>query len=725
MGAFDAGAIKGRMTIDKSQWDKSASQIRTSQQKMAVQSKKTGTAFKGMWKQMAVGMGVTNLVASGIRGLIRQMSDTIQTGRDFEREWANVTTMLNISRTATEKMKQELRMLSPTLGDTTELAKGMYQVLSASIEPAKAIKFLGEAAKSAKAGVTDTKTAVDALTTVINAYGMEAEAVTDISDDMFAIVKRGKLEYVDLATSLGTVVPVASTVGIKFKDLGAAIATLTRQGIPASKATMQLRQVFMAILKPSGEAEEITGDLGIAMGKMALETKGLAGWLTELKEKTKGNADIMTKIVPNVRALTAVLALTGKAAKGFAFDQEFMVETMGFTDEAFIKQTESIDFWLDTFKVAADKIKIAIYEGLVASMRESIRTTEDFDEKITKATNDAANNVSLNVSMMVEVFGKLRAEVNRQIGPLLWLTDVIIGTTRGTDKLAEAEERLRESLANAGIEQINVAELTHYTTEEMLTLDERMAILTRRTDLLSFSMTKVWRDLRVPSQVMADWDELYDLVETPGLDLIWEQQMSNMKEKTLEFMAWLIPGMAFMVDEVTDDTEDMGKKTKITFDKIAGDVGMALHMIGTRNKGVALASAIINTAQAVTKALSAYPPPYSFVMAAVQAAAGLAEILTIKKQVIPKAEKGAYLPSPAIIEAGHGAKGEVILPLDKAPGGIGGGTNNFYFDVRALDAIDVDRWFRDIGAKQIEEIFRRNQGGITEKSEQYLSQYRR
>ncbi len=308
---FDAGSIKAKLVVDKTQWDKSTKQIRASQKRMTDQTKKTSSAMKGMWKQIAVGVGVTNLITMGIRTMTRQMSDTIKVGRSFEREWANVTTMLSISRTETDKLKHELRMLSPTLGDTTELAKGMYQVLSASIEPAKAIRFLGEAAKSAKAGVTDTKIAVDALTTVINAYGMEAEAVSDISNDMFAIVKRGKLTYGELAVSLGTVVPVASTVGVKFKDVGAALAALTRQGIPASKATMQLRQVFMAILKPSAEAEEITEKLGIGMGKNALEAQGLAGWLTELKEKTKGNADIMTKIVPNVRALTAVMALAG------------------------------------------------------------------------------------------------------------------------------------------------------------------------------------------------------------------------------------------------------------------------------------------------------------------------------------------------------------------------------------------------------------------------------
>ena len=722
--AFDAGEIKGRMTIDKSQWDKSASQIRTSQQKMVAQSKKTGTAFKGMWKQMAVGMGVTNLVASGIRGLIRQMSDTIQTGRDFEREWANVTTMLNISRTATEKMKQELRMLSPTLGDTTELAKGMYQVLSASIEPAKAIKFLGEAAKSAKAGVTETKVAVDAMTTVINAYGMEAEAATEISDIMFGIVKKGKLTYDELATSLGTVIPVAATVGINFRDVGAAISTLTRQGIVASKATMQLRQVLMAILKPSEQARQTAEELGVSLGKSALESQGLSGWLADLKEKTKGNADLMAKLVPNVRALTAVMALAGKASEGYASDQEFLTDVMGFTDEAFIKQTESIDFWLDTFKVATDKIKIAIYEGLVASLRESIRTTEDFDKVVTEKTNSAANAVSLHVSMMIENLQSLKKAfeaVNLILGG--WAINLIKGKS-ATEELAEAEEDLIWATARAGKYGEDLIPILKEEAEAISEVTRSGKSLWRVLEGL-YEYKGIWDALMPPSMLMTRWEEFYNLVETPELDLIWEQQMSNMEEDTLNFMASIIPGMAFMVDTLTDDVEGMGDKIKVTFGQIAGDVGMALHMIGTKNKAVAYASAIINTAQAVSKALSAYPPPISFIMAALQAAAGMAEVATIKKQVIPTAEKGAYLPSPAIIEAGHGAKGEVILPLDQAPGGIGGGTNNFYFDIRALDAIDVDRWFRDVGAKQIEEILRRNQGGITEKSEQYLSQYRR
>lgn len=665
---FDAGEIKGRLTIDKSQWDKSAKQIKASQQKMAAQTKKTGSAFKGMWKQMAVGMGVTTLVTSGVRGLLRQMGDTIKVGRAFEKEWANVTTMLSVSRLETEKMKHELQMISPTLGSTTELAKGMYQVLSASIEPAKAIEFLGTAAKSAKAGVTETKIAVDALTTVINAYGMEAEKASDISDIMFATVKRGKLTYGELATSLGTVIPVAATVGVEFEEVAAAVATLTRQGVIAQKATMQLRQVMMAILKPSEAAKQLAEDLGIELGASAVKAKGLSGFLSDLKEKTKGNADLMAKLVPNVRALTAVMALAGKASKGYAYDQEFMRETMGFTDEAFRKQMESVDFWVETFEIATDKIKEAIYEGLTSQLRESIRTSEDFDEKVTQATNNAANAVSLHVGGMVEMFGMLKDDVNRQLAPLRFFADKIFGATKRADELTEAEERLAESIAKAGYETGITTEETEGLKEEVGQAALKVKDLYDRWEQISlFDMDLIWESLTPPSELMARWDEFYNLVETPELDLIWEQQMGNMEQDTLNFMGSIIPGMQFMTKSATDDIKKMGKDTKVSFGQIAGDVGTALHMIGSKNKAVATATAIINTAQAVSKALSEYPPPLSFVMAALQGAAGLAEVLTIKNQPIPSAEKGAYLPSPAIIEAGHGPKGEIILPIDRAP----------------------------------------------------------
>jgi len=48
------------------------------------------------------------------------------------------------------------------------------------------------------------------------------------------------------------------------------------------------------------------------------------------------------------------------------------------------------------------------------------------------------------------------------------------------------------------------------------------------------------------------------------------------------------------------------------------------------NKVAGVANAVINTALAISKALSAYPPPLSFAMAAAAGAAGLAQVSAIK-----------------------------------------------------------------------------------------------
>jgi len=350
--------------------------------KMGPSTKKLGGIFSSTTRSIVTGfiggMGAVYAIGQARRAV----SDLISTGRDFEREWANVTTMLGTSASETDNLKKELMFLSPTLGDTTELAKGMYQVLSASIEPAKAVRFLGEAAKSAKAGVTEAATAVDALTTVINAYGMEAEAVTDVSDIMFQAVKSGKLTYEQLAVSLGTVVPVAAQVGVGFDEIAAAVATLTRQGIDAQTATMQLRQVIMSVIKPSTGAAKKAKELGLEFNASALKAKGLSAFLAELKEKTGGNVEALATLVPNVRALTSVMALAGDQSEAYAGDLKKMASASGATEEAFNKQKKSIDFMAETAKNSFNKIKVAFYDGLVDPFREGITSTEDLDETV-------------------------------------------------------------------------------------------------------------------------------------------------------------------------------------------------------------------------------------------------------------------------------------------------------------------------------------------------------
>jgi hypothetical protein len=100
---------------------------------------------------------------------------------------------------------------------------------------------------------------------------------------------------------------------------------------------------------------------------------------------------------------------------------------------------------------------------------------------------------------------------------------------------------------------------------------------------------------------------------------------------------------------------------------VAGTVGGALQTLFGENKAVAIAMAVINTAQAITAALAQYPPPLSFAMAAAQAAAGAAQIAVIASS------KPGNSRAPSVKGGGGGGKGRSSGEKSVASGGAGAG----------------------------------------------------
>ncbi|MCK4826362.1 hypothetical protein KA005_62040, partial [bacterium] len=321
------------------------------------------------------------------------------------------------------------------------------------------------------------------------------------------------------------------------------------------------------------------------------------------------------------------------------------------------------------------------------------RTAEDFDEIVTKRTNDAANAVSLHVSMMVENLqwlGKAFDIVKDATKPATfilggWVLRLLKGKD-ATEDLAEAQNKLRDAMLR-GIPEGAIEDIKGFEEANKhlkVTIDETLEpidMMTRATEIFRGKLEEltefegIFDALTPPSELMARWEEFYNLVETPELDLIWEQQMSSMEEDTLAFMASIIPGMEFMTKEITDDTKKMAKDYKLTFTDMAVMAGNVLTAMAGKSKALAIAGAVISTYAAAAKTLQTFGWPAAIPFMAAAIAAGLKQVAMIKGQSIPTAEKGAYLPSPAIIEAGHGPLGEVVLPLDRAPLGFtkGGG----------------------------------------------------
>jgi hypothetical protein len=64
---------------------------------------------------------------------------------------------------------------------------------------------------------------------------------------------------------------------------------------------------------------------------------------------------------------------------------------------------------------------------------------------------------------------------------------------------------------------------------------------------------------------------------------------------------------------------------------VVGNTLSAMSQLFEKNKKIAIAAALVNTFEGVTKALSAYPPPLSYIAAAGALASGMAQVMNIRK----------------------------------------------------------------------------------------------
>ncbi len=285
----------------------------------------------------------------------------------FEKQLANVATMLDKhTMDFMPKYGEELKRLAVTFGESTAtLSTGLYDILSASIAPAKALDVLTVAVKAAKAGMTDTRTAADAITTVLNSYQMSADEAGKVSDILFAIVKRGKTTFAELAPSIGRVASTANIAGVSFEELGAALATMTRAGLRADIAVSSLRGLFNSFLKPQKDAIEMAEKFGFELNTDTLKAIGLTGVLKKLKGAT---GEQLAVLIPNVRGMAGFAASLAQAEKQ-ASDLRLMLNSTGLTQIAFDKMTRTLSFNLAQLRQTFVVLGVTIGNAVAPAVR--------------------------------------------------------------------------------------------------------------------------------------------------------------------------------------------------------------------------------------------------------------------------------------------------------------------------------------------------------------------
>ncbi len=294
---------------------------------------KVSLAVKGTF--IAVGVAAMNALAKGTEQAIK-----------FQKQMSNVATLLDgdVNKRVGELSNQLLKVSNRTGVATSDLTDGLYQVVSAFGDSAEASKQLEIAAKAAKAGNATTTDAINMLSAVTKGYGdTSAEAQQKASDLAFVTVKLGQTSFPELAASMGKVIPLAATMGVKQEELFGAMATLTGVTGSTAEVTTQLRGAIQGFLQPTKDMVAVMQALGYENGQEMIKAKGLQKSLEMLKTAVGGNDIAFSNLFSSIEAKNAVLAMTGAQSENLTEKTKAMYKVAGSADEAFKQQTNNIE----------------------------------------------------------------------------------------------------------------------------------------------------------------------------------------------------------------------------------------------------------------------------------------------------------------------------------------------------------------------------------------------
>jgi TP901 family phage tail tape measure protein len=279
----------------------------------------------------------------------------------FETRMTRIETLVGVNRETVRGWTQDVLRLGTVTGrGPNELAEALFVVTSAGERGAGAMAILESSAKAAASGLGETAEIARAVTAVMQAYassGMTAARATDV---LLATVREGNLEAGALAGSLGRVLGLAAQVGVSFEEVGAFIATYTRLGVSAEEATTGLRAILAALLRPTVDARNAMAEAGISARGLRdiVERDGLGAALEFLIDAFRGNDEQLIRVIPNIRALSAVLGTAGSQADAYRQIIAAINDSLGLNEEAWARTAE-------TTEVAARRLAAAVQVMLI------------------------------------------------------------------------------------------------------------------------------------------------------------------------------------------------------------------------------------------------------------------------------------------------------------------------------------------------------------------------
>ena len=246
-----------------------------------------------------------------------------------------------------------------------EVIPSLYQALSAGVPQDNVFEFMEAAQRAAKGGVTDLETAVDGISSVMNAYGDQVEGATEVSDLMFTAVRLGKTTFEEMSASLFQVAPLAASLGVDFSEVTSSIASLTAMGVPTSVASVQMKGALAELGKEGTKADVAFRELaGVGFTQFLEQGGDFSGALEIMSTGADDLGISVIDLFGSIEAGQGVLALTSDGGEAFNATMGEMSGSAGATQAAFETMDTGLAAGFDRIKANLSVLAIDIGERI-------------------------------------------------------------------------------------------------------------------------------------------------------------------------------------------------------------------------------------------------------------------------------------------------------------------------------------------------------------------------
>lgn len=306
-------------------------------------------------------IGAVSAVAAAI------YAGPVQAAQEYETAIAKVSTIADANVVPIEEMSSEIMKLSNTTGiAASQIADDVYNAISAGQQTGDAVNFVSYSTKLAKAGFAESAQTLDVLTTILNAYGMEAEEVSKVSDMLVQTQNKGKVSVGELSSVMGKIIPTANANNVALEQLCAGYAIMTSKGIAAAETTTYMNSMLNELSKSGTTAEKtLRATTGKSFKELMTEGKSLGEVIQILQEEAEKSGKSLNDMFGSAEAGKAAVSLLSGGVEGFNEQVAGMIDSAGATEEAFAKMDSTTEAKMQKAKNSIANLGIVLGQNLL------------------------------------------------------------------------------------------------------------------------------------------------------------------------------------------------------------------------------------------------------------------------------------------------------------------------------------------------------------------------